>query len=80
MFIILKNDPAEIGRMLAEEQQKRQQAMAQQQLDPTHQRIIDTLRQQAAEAKEEADAAQAKAEQIRVRLQQEVARIGGGGQ
>jgi len=80
MFIILKNDPAEIGRMLAQEQQERQQAMSQQELNPAHQHIIDALRQQASEAKIAADSAQAKAAEIRARLQQEVARIGSGGQ
>ena len=80
MFIILKNDPAEIGRMLAEEQQKRQESMSQQELDPAHQQIINTLRAQADEARKAADEAQAKAAEISARLRQEVARIGGGGQ
>jgi hypothetical protein len=78
MFNILKNDPGEIGRMLAEQQQQRQQRMSEPIKDPAQEQYLNSLREEAAKLQQQADEAQAKQAEISAKLQEAVARIGGG--
>ena len=60
-ILILKNDPAEIGRMLAEEQRKRQEQQAQdsQRIEQEYAPHFEELKRLVAEKKAQADALEA---------------------
>lgn len=78
MFNLLKNDPGEIGRMLAEQQQQRRQQMSEPMKDPAQEQYLNSLREEAAKLQQQADDAQARAAEISAKLQEAVARIGRG--
>jgi len=66
MFNLLKNDPAEIGRMLAEEQAARQ--AEQQKVEANYQPHFEELRRLIAEKRAEAEAAEQKLAEETARL------------